>query len=221
MRYPVLMAVALPVCAAQIATAQSIYIDFGATTGAPSSSFAGATGAPGVWNLHNAQEGLVTSLLNTGGVATGVSLTVSALGSTGATGGLQGLTGDNAAMLGDYMFGTFNDLTLEFAGLAPGQYRVVTYAIGRQSSAIVDTEVWLQGDTATTQIVTGEWAGDFALGQTHTIHTLDLADDLLRIDLVRPADAILNGVQLILVPAPGAATLLLAAALAPLRRRKR
>lgn len=119
------------------------------------------------------------------------------------------------------MFGTFNDLTLEFAGLAPGAYRVVTYAVVGQSATTFDTEVWLQGDTGTTQVISGEWSGAFALGASHSEHTVDLSNGLLRIDVVRPADAVLNAVQVILIPAPGAGVALLSAGLLGLARRRR
>jgi len=220
MRHPLLTAAALSVCFTGAASAQSIYIDFGTVTGTPSSAFGGASGAPGVWNAHDGEEGTVGTLMDIGGVTTGVSLTLSAEGSTGVNDVDIGLTGDNAALLQDLVFGTFNDLTLEFAGLSPGEYRIVTYAIGRQQH-ISSTDVWIQGDTSTTQEISAEWNGSFALGETHSEHTIDLSDGLLRIDLLKSGDAVVNGVQVILVPTPGAGALLLMAGLAALRRRTR
>lgn len=100
MRYRAML-FALAACFAANASAQSIYIDFGAVTGTPSSAFGGASGLPGVWNPHDGAEGTVGSLLDIGGVTTGVSLTLSAAGATGVTDGYEGLSGDTAAMLGD------------------------------------------------------------------------------------------------------------------------
>ncbi len=109
---------------ARPATAASIYVDFGAFNGAPSSLFAAAAGDAGVWN-NVTLLGTTSGLLAADGTATGVGITVAAASIEG-TGGpgsadLQRLLHDN------FLTTSSGAWSVSLTGLADGIYDLYLY----------------------------------------------------------------------------------------------
>jgi hypothetical protein len=106
------------------AAAASIYVDFGAFNGAPSSAFGAAAGVAGVWN-NITLLGATAGLLDTDGTLTSVGITVSATSMDG-TGG-PGST-DAARLMHDNFFAANGGAwSVSLSGLADGSYDLYLY----------------------------------------------------------------------------------------------
>lgn len=213
-------------CSAVVA--QSIYVDLdigGGTpeigNGAPSSSFQGAAGSPGIWNLILAGDEQSLPLLNTNG-----QITAATYSSTGSGGGLgffnPANTGDYALLLNDAnRVGNGVSSLYTISGLAAGTYRVFTYAVAPYVET-ASTFVTVTGiSPGGTQEVRGPMPGNqLILGVTHSMHEVTVAGDLtIKAEGAFP-HAYVNGFQIVAVPEPATCALLLPG-LALLARRRR
>lgn len=228
MRFAIgLLGSALSFCLVTSAQAQSFNIDINSTAGlVPSSAFGAAAGQAGVWN---SVDGGVTpqALVDLSGNATGVTWT-SAF-SNGIFASLTNLPGadtETVNLLTDVLDleTPGNSDTFTIAGLQNGTYEVYTYAMAPDSGDF-RTDVNVNGTGV--QTVGGAFTGSFVLGVTHSMHTVTVTDGIITINTSVPTIAgitnfgSLAGVQLVLVPGPGALALLGIAGLAGSRRRRR
>ncbi|MFO0962574.1 MAG: hypothetical protein U0625_06660 [Phycisphaerales bacterium] len=194
------------------ASAQSFNIDFGNTTPTPGSGFGAAAGQAGVWNTY--AGGTLVGLAGLGGGATGVTL-------TGTGGSLAGYNdpntfGDDEALIDDGLVIPFLE-SYSFSGLAAGTYDVYVYTWTFQQ---LPTAVNVNGSGYT--VVGGAWPGGYVQGVTHSLSTVTIAaNQALNIDIftVNGAIGCVTGVQLVQVPAPGAAAVMGALLLRSRRRR--
>jgi hypothetical protein len=184
----------------------------------PYGAAAGAAGA-GHWNEHQGPwAGTPIALNDLNGDPAGVTMTLTtgnaitaALGSTSNNPGNWPGTGDPLQNLLAGVWdlgGTAQPArTLTFSGLAAGTYDVYTYAMAPDSATFV-TGVEVDG---VFEQVGGAFGGNFALGITHSLHTIDLmaGDDLDVILTTVTSFGSLAGIQLVhQVPGPGAMALL-------------
>lgn len=182
--------------------AQSINIDFHNASGTPSSGYA-AGGLAGVWNPLIVAQGLPQSLVGLNGEP--VAATLTQVGATGAVSTpFQTTVGDDSALLRDYIFSPGPMITIDIVGLLPGDYQVLTYALGRQDFPH-SSDIWVNDDLSTMQTISGIWQGMVLAGSSHALHNVRVADGHLRIQLDNDDDPIVNGLQLVAVPGPGAA----------------
>lgn len=195
------------------ALAQSMNIDFGVATPAPSAGFGAAAASPGAWNVFSNSP---TGLFDLAGNLTGATL-------SGTGGGFLGgnndpLTfGDDEALMDDAVLIPFME-TYTFTGLQAGTYNVFAYT---WTVANLPTQLNVQNQGF--QLVGGAWPGGYVPGITHSITQVNLgAGQPLTVQVfsVNGALGAINGVQLVLVPAPGAGALLAAAGLVAFRRRR-
>ncbi|MHC4589622.1 MAG: hypothetical protein ACYTAQ_09855 [Planctomycetota bacterium] len=198
------------------ALAQSVNMDYHDAAGIPTADYA-AAGLPGAWNALTGPAGVPESLVGLDGLAITATLT-----QTGGV-GLQyvpngALTGNDAALLNDRLLSTQSFITLDFAALTNGTYDVYTYVFGGTQPNVSG---WLNDDQGTTFDYVTAWNGQLELGATHAWHQTQVLDGSLRITINLPGDdAVVNGVQLVLIPAPGALPLLVLAAGTGRRRRR-
>jgi hypothetical protein len=196
------------------AQAQSMNIDFGTATPIPSSSYGAAAGSVGVWNVYGG--GAASGLLDLSGNPTGVSIS--------GTGGFASdfmdplTTGDDDALLDDFLAIPFFE-TYTVSGIAAGTYDVyvTTWTFGPLSSGIEVNGLGMQ-------VIGGVWTGGFTQGVTHSLHTVTLASTqnlVIDVSSIDGALGTISGVQIVLVPGPGAGALLACAALAGIRTRRR
>ncbi len=206
---------ALFVCAAS--NGQSVNVDFHDVDGTPTSDY-GAAGLPGFWNSFTTTAGVDTPLLGLDGAPTGVTLRHNGAGYQRESS--QTTVGNDSALLRDYLFSVGPAITLEFAGLANGTYEAYTYAYFHENYPF-STDVWINGDLDTLQVVTGTFANGFDLGMSHARHTFKVTDGALSIWLDNVADPLVNGVQLAIIPAPPTLPLVLLVGFSTMRRRRR
>lgn len=198
--------------------------------GAPSSAFGAAAGQPGFWNTLSGVSYGPLALQDLAGNSTGVQVSVSASYSV-----LSDLAYNNPANTGDYALllndaeqvgslSTGGTLTFTFTGIANGTYSIYTYACMSQGLTSL-AEVSVPGSTTfNPQIVTGPMTGNaFALGITHSIHTIAVTGNTFQVVVNAPVVAAnqgtyVNGFQI--VPAPGGLAVLGLGALGGLRRRR-
>lgn len=195
------------------AAAQSMNIDVGATNPVPSSAYGGPAGSVGVWNQYIG--GVSAGLLDLAGNATGVSI-------SGTGGFLSGFNdpltlGDDDALLDDFLNIPFIE-TYTVSGLSAGAYDiyVTTWTFGPLSTGV---DVNTQG----MQVIGGVWTGGFVPGATHSLHAVTLASaQNLVIDIysINGALGAISGIQIVQIPAPGAACVLALGAFASARRRR-
>ncbi len=190
------------------AIGQSIYLDFGAAGspfGVPPPTYGGA-GPAGVWQGVSAAN--TTGLLDTSGVPTGVSLTVSAAPMLDAC-GHAGTTGADEALFDDRWFFDPPFVTLTVAGLQPGLYRVHVHClVGPCTSMFSPLSATIAGATPATDSLDGHiWSGAPAQGQNHTTQYKQIgAGENLVIQTEAPAGFCCytqhNGLQIIRVDPP-------------------
>jgi hypothetical protein len=118
--------------------AQALNVDFGEPGAGPAPSY-GAAGLPGVWNSLRGDHGTTTrALLGLDGQPTAVSLR--------QIGGLDtptmvdpSTTGDDSELLDDYLvtFSASLETCVYFAGLEPGPYEVLIYALMPNKPAVL------------------------------------------------------------------------------------
>lgn len=194
--------------------------------GLPSDSFGAAAEQAGVWNGIDNSAGPF-SLVDLNNQSTGV--TVSTPNppdfTVGSTSNLPGASDDEIALLGDVAYpegGDLGSVLYEFDGLQDGPYNVYTYAMAPDVDFLV-SEVTVNGSDP--QQVGGAYGGAFEQGVTHSLHTAEVTDGTLSINIAAfdtgPGTdfATIAGFQLELIPAPSALPLLGMGLLAGRRRR--
>jgi hypothetical protein len=196
------------------AIAQSFNIDVGNATPTPANAYGAGSGQTGFWNTYIG--GTLPSLINTSGSATGVSMT----GTGGFLGSYNdpGTFGDDEALIDDLLSVPFLE-TYTINGLAPGNYNVYTYV---WTFNALPTDIQVNG--LGYQTVGGAWTGSFVQGQTHSLHNLTLTTGqpvTIDIHTVNGALGGMTGVQIVPVPTPGAAAVLVGAGVLGMRRRRR
>ena len=102
--------------------AQGFNIDLGSPAFVPPASYSAASGQAGTWN--NLETGTTPNILDTGGTASGVSVTVTADGN----GSAGGCVGDNQPLMSDNVFTTQGGWSMVFTGLPAADYQVYIYA---------------------------------------------------------------------------------------------
>src|SRR5688572_23885663 len=165
------------------AAAQTFNVDFGSAlfgAGTPMATYGAGAGQPGVWNNVDTDflgSFFVTSpLQTTSGASSSVVLELDALGSTGLIpyeADEPNTFGDDQALFDDcYFNGAPSSLTIR--GLAPGNYRLYTYAMAPDSN-VYQTGVDVAGSVDPLQAVGGDFSAGFALGVTHAEHRVTVA----------------------------------------------
>lgn len=221
------------------ALGQAFNIDFGTQAGVPPFDTTAASDQGGVWFIPTTSANFIDTdfWFNNSGdvvpVAFASSRALDAAGNAGITGpdGLIGLIADGIVIgepretrpAGDpRAIETEGPVTLTFDGLVPGEYEVFTYTFSP-----------LDFDAAVDITVNGETRSSFGLGQppllfyqeglTHTRHVLNVGPGetlSIRADATS-GFAMLNGLQIVPIPAPGVpAMLLLSAAGTAMTRRR-
>lgn len=240
-RRSVLAAVPFVVNAAP-AAAQSFNVDLDVShyswviptvVGAPSSAFPGAAGQTGFWNAVSTNSTGPVALKNLAGVTTGVTISMTTTSPSGFghwSFNNTSNTGDFARLLNDsHIMAAASTYT--FAGLQPGAYMVYSYGV-RPQTGVSNSRFTVSGVNSGPQTVIGPMPGNaFALGVTHAMHATTVpGSGVLTITLDRDPTllaggnhgaAYANGFQLVRVPAPGAATIMLSAGAMAIRRRRR
>ena len=181
------------------AHAQNLNIDMNAATGAGSGVpplLYSAAGLAGVWNNVPPTGAGPFTLNNFAGNPSGATLARSGTSSSfqsnsGAT------TGDFELLIDDVeSISGANTTTLTIAGLLPGSYQVLTYAIAPDSAAY-RTNVEVVG--AGTQVVGGTLTDNsFAVGVTHALHnkSIGAGQSLVVNASVATSFGSINGLQL-------------------------
>lgn len=188
------------------ASAQTFNIDFGSVAfgaGTPMATYGAASGQVGSWN--NVDTDLLGSfyvtptLLTTSGATSSVVLEFDALGS----GGLIPYEADEPNTFGDDQ-SLFDDCyynaapsSLTIRGLAPGNYRLFTYAMAPDSN-VFQTGVDVTGSLDPLQAVGGDFSAGFALGVTHAEHRVLVVaggDVVINFSVFNQFDSI-NGLQI-------------------------
>lgn len=102
--------------------AQGFNIDLGSPFFVPPASYSAASGQAGVWNTL--ETGITPNILDTEGVSSGVSVTVTADGN----GSAGGCVGDHQPLMSDNVFTTQGSWSMVFTGLPAADYQVYIYA---------------------------------------------------------------------------------------------
>jgi hypothetical protein len=187
--------------------AQTFNIDFGDDAGTPSSTYA-AAGVAGDWNNIN-DVSVPAVLFDVVGNLTAATMAVSPGDAFLDATSDQTTTGDDGALLRDFVrTGTGDTLTINFANLLRGEYRVITYTVGPQSSPSMSW-VWtndMLGDNVVD--VFGTTSGGLEMEMTHAEHIVTVdSTGALSITIKGEGTAFVNGIQLIPVPLPGMAAM--------------
>ena len=159
--------------------AQSFNVDFGSAAmgaGTPASTYGAAAGQPGAWN--NVDTDLLGSfyvspaLQTTSGAPSGVVLVFDALTPFPPFQTFRAFEpytfGDDEKLLDDCYFNE-GPSTLTIRGLAPGSYRLYSYAMAPDSN-VYQTGVDVAGSLDPLQAVGGDFSAGFVLGATHAEH---------------------------------------------------
>lgn len=235
-----LLSTTIAVAAAVVLTpsvmAQSVNFSVDTVSGAganqPDSAFGGAADQAGYWNSHvgTVNPNSPIDLMDLNGNATGASFTTSAqYFALSGTSNLVGATTDMTDLLAGYWdisgsAGLSDQQVFTFTGLENGVYNVYTYAMSPGSSGQF-TRVNVNGDALDgaegMQVVGGAFMGDFEEGITHSLHSgIEVTDGTLVINATSVNWGSIAGMQLQMVPAPGALALLGLAGLVGVRRRR-
>ena len=169
--------------------------------GTPSSAFGAAANQPGYWNSLNAAGFGPTALRNLSGQLTNVICTGPS-GGIGSGFNFAGNTGDYALLLNDG-HQVYHD-SWTFTGLAPGIYRLYTYAVW-PNGVVTATAVTVPGSfTVNPQYVTGPMPGNrFDLNVTHSIHEIQVSTGNVTVNVDRGGHfGFVNGFQIVPVAVP-------------------
>lgn len=218
------------VCAT--ANAELINIDFsstGAAGPAPSSSYPAAAGQPGVWNNFTSPTVASAPLVDIGGNATALTLSLTSGGfmfdsSSFAPNGTSTAPGSNEEFLMDDVWDSPVNAQITIGNLAAGNYALYVYG-GSPDSATTQMNFIVNGNS---QFVGGTWTNpfngveDYQAGVTHAVFNVNHAGGNLVINVPDVAGfESVNGLQIAAVPEPASIGLLGAIGLASLRRRPR
>ncbi len=189
--------VVLPVALAPaVVFAQSVNIDYGDGSGAPTADYA-AAGLPGVWNAITRGPDMPQPLVALNGRAVAATVTHDLVSPTtyddpATSGSDERLLDDGLGGLGDV------PMTIAFEGLVNGMYEVTTYGwtptMPSDSTLVILNEDDLHG-----LIAGGPWPGGFKQGITHVVHEVEVSDGTMTIGAVGGvfgASGFVNGIQL-------------------------
>jgi hypothetical protein len=211
MRHVIIASVAVGLSAPCI-LAQAFNIDISVGSPIPSSSYGAASGQAGHWDNYILPPMALTDITNTL-----TSVTISGTGGGPAGGNDPLTTGDDDALLDDFLAIPFAE-TYTVNGLAAGTYSIYGYV---WTFSPLPTGVDVNGQGM--QVVGGTWTGSFIPG-SYSLHTVTLAPSqplVIHISTINGALGAFAGLQIVPVPTPGAAALLGCAALAGAKRRRR
>ena len=199
------------------AWALAFNIDVGTAFGTPSSGYGAAAGQVGYWNGIVPTSSGPHALFDLSGAATGVTLTISA-GEASFSFNDPSTSGDDQALLDDELdirpTGVGNTATVTLIGLPAGTYDVYTYARDAEAPTNEEVSVNVNGTGAQNVTPTSDTFSGFALGQTHTLHSVTIAAaQNLSVVVTIVADpgtdyGMINGIQI--VPEPRSALLVAA-----------
>lgn len=200
------------------AAAQAFNIDTGTGT-VPSSSFGAVPGQVGIWNQPSSFT--ISALTAADGSATGATINASISG--GASFSIGGANPDeNAMMSSAWLMGGVNN-SIGISHLEPGVYDIYVYCFGGNGSTPIKV---LNSLSSTTQTVENPsvWPGAQLEGVTYMkarIQTNAVTTGFAILYLQANGNRPLNGIQIVPVPAPAGASLLVGGVfcLAPRRRR--
>jgi hypothetical protein len=227
---PLLAATLLFLGIQPVALGQSMNVDLGAPGGsAPSSSFA-AAGRAGFWNFL--PGGGVIPARDLAGLATNVLM--GANSASGQSAAIGGPSAEDNNLMSDFVRGAIDlSPSVDILGLKSGEYRVLVYAWGGVPGAdphlnFTDIVVTAGNTTVSrTLLFNSTWPRLQIEGITFAQLRLFVEDgDALSISVTAPVGnenqniAIIQGFQLVLVPAPTSAALLIGCAVAAARRRR-
>jgi len=174
---------------AEAAAVQGINVDFGQYHGLPAASYGAASAQSGTWN----EVGTGTSaLVDTGGIPSGVSLTLVAANGSGFVGGTA--ASDDERLLKDYFFGSNGDTWIvELNGLEAGEYLVYLYAPAHSVVSTGDMTV----DGAPAGSLPGDVGANLIEGTSYTSAPATVTDGTLVISGVVDAYGGLAGLQIV------------------------
>ncbi len=222
------VAVALP------ARGQSLNVDLGPQGGsAPSSDYGAAAWQAGFWNHVAGQFTVPLRDLNDQATSV-VAVSYTAGQSTTA---IQNASADDNALMSDYVSGSQSSGVVSLFGLSAGTYKIFLYAWdGLPGHDPANNHIELRGIFGNAQTqqqflvsITFDqtWPGSHVHGVTFATASFMLSQgDFLQIDLIPqgsgedPYLGILQGFQLVMVPAPTSAAVLIGCAVAAARRRR-
>jgi hypothetical protein len=173
--------------------AQEVNLDIGLANGSPSTSYGAAPAQAGSWNRMTSSGGCV--LVDTSGAPTSAQVSSSVQHSFNFSANNPLTTGDDELLLDA---GHDGALTLNFAGLANGEYQVYTYAWAPDNHTTYFTNVAVPGSQDAVQSVGGaNWTGVHVQGATYAMHRKTVTNGALQIVCtVGNLYATVNGVQL-------------------------
>jgi len=172
--------------------AQAVNLDIGQANGCPSLGHGGAAGQTGLWNRMTGSG--ICALKDNRGAPTSVQVSSSVQHNFNFASNNPLTWGDDELLLDA---GHDGALTLNFTGLAPGEYLVHTYAWAPDNISYF-TDVYVSGSLDSPQSVGGgTWTGAHVLGETYALHRKTVTDGTLQIVCtVGNLYATVNGVQL-------------------------
>jgi hypothetical protein len=209
------------------ASAQSFNIDFGpAGSQVPASSYGGAANQTGVWN----QVGLGTlPLIATDGTSTSVGVGSQGIGVGSAY--FSGASEGDHRLMRSFGFGqAFVSATYSVGGLSPGWYDFYVYAWSGMAPGFTESVVgWGESTSGSHGSIhtrfTDHWPGQQVRGETYEKFAVQVMNangsivfGLAPLGGELDPVSVINGLQIVQIPAP--ATLLLPA-LMPIARRRR
>lgn len=196
--------------------------------GVPSSLFPAAAAQPGVWNSVPGTSGPIPLVgLNGLGTTATIAITASSTGVGTTAFNNPSNTGDFALLFNDgSQIGTTaqgGSRTYQFSGLLNGAYAVYTYG-AHPTGNNAELHVDVIGSNEGLLTVSGALIPNtFTLGNSHVVHTLNVATGSLSIRMTDTAGspaAYVSGFQLVLIPAPGAVSALALGGILAARRRR-
>lgn len=199
-----------------VASGQSFNIDFSVREGVPPSTFGAPAGQPGVWNgLSVDTQSGPFALVDLAGDPIATTLDASEWEFDVAPSG-SSETGPAAPLLNDYAASSSNDATIGLTGLQDGLYEI--YSVVNFGADFGTPTVRINGDE---RVVGGEVNIGLIEGRSYARHSTTVTGGTLDIEFLGTNDAVVNGIQVVLVPGPGAAVAApLGLAALTLRRRR-
>jgi hypothetical protein len=229
-----LAAILLPCGFQPVAFGQSLNIDLGMPgSSAPSSHYGAAAGQAGFWNNVSGQ--FTVPLRDLNDQATSAIAVSYTNGQSTTT--IPDASLDDNTLMSDYVLGAQNSGVVSLLGLSAGTYKIYLYAWdGLPGHDPANNHIELRGIYGNTQAqhqfltsttFDGVWPGSHVQGETFATASFTLSEgDFFQIDLIPqgsgedPYVGILQGFQLVMVPAPASAALLMGGALSAARRRR-
>ena len=208
MKTPLSLAVAACLLSTASAQQPAIFIDVGSVAfgaGVPATGYAAAAPVGGLWNALDADalNGLNTfttaPLMDINGAGTLVTATYDNLGNYFDVLEFDepSTMGDDQALIDDIAY-VSGSSEFRFDGLPAGLYDVFTYAMAPDAPGF-ESLVDVTNSTNGAQSVGGDFSAGFALGTTHSFHTVSVAagQPLVILLDVSVTDNSFNGVQVL------------------------